>query len=110
MAITFNPTPRRFFVIRHIPTQLLLPARVPATIWEFDDNGMHEPRLFRTKRAAMNCATCWAQGTWARESRTESNGWEYGPGYTYLAEAVPTAVPGRKREDLEVLPVELVLG
>lgn len=99
----------KFYVIRHKSTQQLLPARVPATQWAFDDpNSVHEPRLFRSARAAKNCATCWAQGVWAQESRTDSEGWEY-PSYTYLAEPVPRAVPGRKREDLEVLEAVLAV-
>lgn len=97
-----------FYVIRHKPTGQLLPARVLATHWEFEDpNGIHEPRLFKTRRAAMNCVTCWVQGAWAQESRTESDGWE-GHSYTYLAEPAPQWVPGRRREDLEV--VEAFLG
>ena len=98
-----------FFVVRHIPTQTLLPARVLATRWEFDcPPNVYEPRLFKTARAAKNCATCWAQGRWEQELMTESEGWEY-PSYNYLAEPVPNAVPGRKREDLEVVKCELNL-
>ena len=99
----------KYYVIRHKPTGRLLPARVPATLHDFDAcPGVLEPRLFNTQRAANNCATCWAQGAWTRELRTESEGWEY-PSFDYLAEAVPTAVPGRKREDLEVISVALSL-
>lgn len=98
-----------YFVIRHKPTGRLLPARVLATHYEFDrPEGTQEPRLFRTERAAKNCATCWAQGGWVRELRTDSEGWEF-PSYDYLAEPIPTAVEGRKREDLEVVPVTLEL-
>jgi len=97
-----------FFVIRHKPTKSLLPARVRATHWDFDmPDGVFEPRLFNTERAALNCATCWAQGTWERKTYTESDGWEH-PSYTCQSEPRPTAVPGRKREDLEVVPVELM--
>ena len=97
-----------FHVIRHKPTGQLLPARVPATGWDFNDpNGVYEPRLFRTARAAKNCATCWAQGLWTADTRTESDGWEH-PSYTVQDMPCPTAVPGRRREDLEV--VEAFLG
>lgn len=96
-----------YWIIRHRPTGRVLPARVPATHYEFDrPAGIHEPRLFMTERAAKNCATCWAQGAWEQERRTEQDGWEM-PSYTYLAEAVPRAVEGRRREDLEVVPVTL---
>lgn len=99
-----------FYVIRHKPSGTLLPARMHTTHYEFDrPAGTHEPRLFKSERAAKNCATCWAQGVWARETRTESDGWESGPGYTYLAEPVPQPVPGRRREDLEVVPARLEL-
>jgi hypothetical protein len=96
-----------FWVIRHKPTNNLLPARVPATKWDFTiPDGVYEPRLFRSERAAKNCATCWAQGAWGAQVETESDGWD-GPSYTYLTEPMPVPVPGRKREDLEVVPVRL---
>ena len=96
-----------YYVIRHKPTGRTLPARVLATRYEFDRlEGVLEPRLFKTERAAKNCATCWAQGEWSQELRTESEGWEY-PSYQYLAEPAPQRVEGRKREDLEVVPVRL---
>lgn len=98
-----------YFVIRHKPTGTLLPARVLATHYEFDrPAGVYEPRLFNTERAAKNCATCWAQGAWARELKTASEGWEY-PSYTYLAEPAPYTAPGRRHDDLEVIPAELKL-
>lgn len=98
-----------YYVIRHKPTGTLLPARMLATHFEFDrPAGALEPRLFKSERAAKNCATCWAQGAWARDTRTESGGWEY-PSYTYLAEPCPQPVPGRRREDLEVVQVHLEL-
>ncbi len=98
-----------YYVIRHKTTGTLLPARVPATHYEFDrPNGAHEPRLFKTERAAKNCATCWAQGAWTQETRTESDGWD-SPGNTYLAEPSPQPVPGRRREDLEIVAATLEL-
>jgi hypothetical protein len=96
-----------YYVVRHKPSGSLLPARVPATKWDFEiPDGVFEPRLFKSERAAKNCATCWAQGSWAQELVTESEGWEY-PSYTYLATPVPHKVEGRLREHLEVLPVKL---
>ena len=96
-----------YWVVRHRPTGILLPARVRATHFEFDIPCL-EPRLFRAERAAKNCATCWAQGAWSQETRTESDGWEM-PGYTYLAEPCPQRVEGRRREDLEVVRVSLTI-
>ena len=99
---------RTYFVIRHKPSDSLLPARVLATKWDFDrPDGALEPRLFKSERAAKNCATLWAQGNWGQQQITESDGWEY-PSYTYLSTPAPEAMPGRKREDLEVLRVALV--
>ena len=95
-----------YWIIRHKPTGRVLPARVPATHYDFDCNHAPEPRLFMTERAAKNCATCWAQGAWEQETRTKRDGWEM-PSYTYLAEAVPKPVEGRRREDLEIVPVTL---
>lgn len=100
-------TVKQFFVIRHKPTQQLLPARVPATAWDFQDvGGAFEPRLFNTKRAAENCATCWSQGVWTCATRTESEGWEY-PSYTVRDTPAPETVESRKRTDLEVIPAIL---
>jgi hypothetical protein len=97
-----------YHVIRHKPTLHLLPARVRATHYNFNNpEGAQEPRLFTTERAAKNCATCWAQGVWVQERVTEQDGWE-SPSYQYLDAPKPMAtVEGRKREDLEVLPVSL---
>lgn len=98
-----------FYVIRHKPTQTLLPARVLSTRFDFNTpDGVFEPRLFKTERAAKNCVTTWAQGVWRQELVTESDGWEY-PSYDYLAAPAPSPVAGRKREDLEVIPVKLEL-
>ena len=97
----------KYYVLRHIPTGQLLSARARATHWDFDGTGAHrEPRLFSTERAAKNCASCWAQGTWVQETFTESEGWEY-PSYTCRDLPRPKAAPGRRREDIEVVPVVL---
>lgn len=100
-----------YYVIKHLPTGTYLPARVHATHYDFDRPlGALEPRLFKSARSASNCATCWAQGAWTQETRTESHGWELAHlDFTYKAEAIPKAVPGRKRCDLVVLPVEIEL-
>lgn len=99
-----------YYVIRHKPTQTLLPARVLATRFEFDTPaGTYEPRLFKTEGAAKRCATAWAAGVWRQELVTESEGWEY-PSYTYLDTPVPTkAEQPRNRADMEVVPVTLEL-
>lgn len=98
-----------FYVVRHKPTGRLLPARVLATQYEFGRlEGVYEPRLFKSERAAKNCATCWAQGVWRREFRSEQDGWEM-PEYSYLAEPVPYETKGRNRDDLEVVPVKVEL-
>ena len=99
-----------FYVIRHKSTQSLLHARVLATQWDFTTpNGVFEPRLFRSERAAKNCATCWAQGEWRAEIKTESEGWEYAS-YEYRDTPCPTVIPGRNRDDLEILPARLEIG
>lgn len=99
-----------FYIICHKPTGRTLPARVQSTKWDFSTpDGPYEPRLFRTHRAAMNCATLWSQGTWEKDVRTESDGWEY-PKYMVEDPPTPTAVPGRLREHLEVIPAMLVLN
>lgn len=97
-----------YYVIRHKPTGRLLPARVLTTHYDFDTpEGVFEPRLFNTERAAKNCATCWAKGAWTQETRTEG-AWDE-PSYSYLAAPTPDPVPGRRREDLEVVEAKLWL-
>lgn len=97
----------QFWVIKHIPTGTFLPARMYSTHYEFDrPAGTHEPRLFKSERAAKNCATCWAQGAWSASTYTEQDGWE-SPSYEVQDTPSPTEIPGRRREDLEVLRVEL---
>lgn len=102
--------PKTFWAIRHIPTQTFMPARLPSTSCEFDaPDGVWEPRLFYSERAAKNCATCWSQGPWVKHTYTESEGWEY---RSYTAEDPPRPAKtstDRKREDLEVLAVQLTL-
>ena len=96
-----------YYVIRHKPTGRLLPARARSTSWDFTTpDGVYEPRLFKSERAAKNCATCWAQGVWTADIREESDGWEY-PSYAVQDTPSPKAVPGRNRDDLEVLPARL---
>jgi len=98
-----------FWIIRHKPSGTFLPARVRSTAYDFDRPiGTYEPRLFKSKRAAMCCATCWSQGVWTADTRTESEGWEY-PSYTIQDLPSPTSVPGRSRDQLEVLQCVLAI-
>ena len=96
----------KYYIIKHKPTGRTLPARILATHWD-PARPAGEPRLFSTERAAKNCATCWAQGAWAKTTRVESDGWE-SPQYTVESEPIPEVVPGRQRADLEVVAVTLL--
>lgn len=100
---------RSYFLIRHKPSDTFLPARVPATKWDFErPDGALEPRLFKSARAAKCCATLWAQGRWNWTIETDSGGWEY-PSCDYQTTPMLLAVvPGRRREDLEVVECALV--
>lgn len=96
-----------FYVIRHKPSGTLLPAQVPSTKFDFDrPAGAHAPRLFKSERAAKNCATLWSQGVWSIGQAWESEGWEYS---SHRVDTLPepSSVPGRRREDLEVVEVHL---
>jgi hypothetical protein len=98
-----------FYVIRYKPTGALLPARTRATTHDFDHPTPGEPRLFATRRAALNCATCWARGVWVVKTITESDGWEH-PSYQVALPPAPKEIAGRRREDLEVVEAHLELA
>ena len=99
-----------YWLIRHVPTGQLLPARTAATQYDFDSpNESLEPRLFKTESAAKRCATYWSQGVWVKIRRTEWEGWK-SPPYERLSEPEPHEVPGRSRDQLEVVPCTLLVG
>jgi hypothetical protein len=100
-----------YYAIKHLPTGKVMPeTRGGYSYWEpILTLPKHTPRLFRTRRAAMNAATCWSQGHWLRITETESESWELPATYTVTVGANPTRVAGRDRNDLEVVAVEIAL-
>lgn len=96
-----------FWVIRHIPTQKLMPARMSRSggrgwsHWDPLDPDYagfgNAPRLFDDKRAAENAKTVWLQGAYAwsqpRDPQDEPR--------------LKAGKRDRKPEDVEVVPVTL---
>lgn len=94
-----------FWIVRHKAMGTILPARVPATRFEFTPGKHPEPRLFATERAAKNCARCWSQGVW--EMVVQRGGdWELGY-YDEPGCPAPTNTLGRNYDDLEIVQVRM---
>jgi hypothetical protein len=100
-----------YYAIRHKPTGRLMPETTGGySLWDPSYlNTAYPPRLFITQRAAKNSLTCWLQGRWSIVTDIESEGWEY-PSYTVVIGVQPTRVPGRHRDDVEVIPVHLTIA
>lgn len=98
----------QFFVVRHKATGRLMPAVSHPTAVDFQDLSIVQlaPRLFLTKRGALNAASAWTQGIWKTELSRESDGWE---NPSYMVQSTPYPVPqeGRAPGDLEVVPATL---
>ncbi len=102
----------RFFVVRHKRTQRLLPQSftVGSTWWNPEQHVAKKdelPRLFYSAKAAKGCVVTWAKGHAVKNTsygydhdgnRDDEEWLEYEP------------VPGRERDQLEVVPVHLRFG
>lgn len=65
------------------------------------------PRLFETQRAAKNYLVQWLRGKHHAIKEYESD--DYGRMYYYTAGAEVEAEPGRVREDMEIIVVNLMV-
>lgn len=91
------------FAIRHRATQNFLCVDQTknyrgTTFWNGEECG-RVPRLFINERAAKNCITMWAKG----EAHNKYEGGFYGDEWVGLE----YKDIGRKREDLEIVPMLL---
>ena len=104
----------QYFVIRHKESQEFMPTKMFRTsnrgfsCWRSLDEQPYDPtpRLFRTKKAAYNAIIAWARGEYVRE--IEESG-----GYFDLSETKDFSYYkdiGRKKSDLEIIPVHLELA
>lgn len=114
------------YVVRHKSTGVILKDLKGASHWdpegltvapearaEYTANQRADtrpPRLFISKRAADNFMTSWARGA----ARMVSNETYRGAG-GYMTDEAPydlvvEPVPGRARDQLEILPVTLTFG
>lgn len=105
-----NSLPGAYFVIRHKPSRLCLPARLTSpgqhwTHWEpgSPDSARLAPRLFTRESAARSALVYWLQGAWIAETTLPTVEDPEVVGIT----AAPR--PGRRAEDMEVVPVYLTL-
>jgi hypothetical protein len=101
----------RFFVVRHKTTQRLLPQSyaVGSTWWNPEEQPIKKdelPRLFYTAKGAKACIVMWAKGQATKQ--TDRHGDFLGEDDAEWLWYEP--VPGRSREQREVVPVHLVFG
>lgn len=93
----------KFYAIRHKPTGTILNINWTKGASYWDPISIEidaiPPRLFTTLRAAQNFINSWLRGT-VKQHYDDENGGSY-------LEITP--VPTRKRDDLEIIPVELAL-
>jgi hypothetical protein len=100
----------RFYVIRHKVTQRLLPQSYStgSTWWnpvEHDPKKDELPRLFYSKKAAKSCIITWAKGHAVKKTAGTFDSFD-----DFEEWLEYEAVPGRTREQLEVVPVHLSFG
>jgi hypothetical protein len=109
------------FAIRHKPTQAWMPARMFKVFgsgwshWTPGPQGaalgLHgydkNPRIFFTLQSARNALTAWLSGAW--ESATVSDG-DFETGYRQIDSGPAPMKPEapRKREDMEIVTLELI--
>lgn len=104
-----------YFLIRHKATSLFMPQAKrdrgyshwnPAVNTKYIDGGMKAalpvPRLIDTRARAARCITHWAINPNARNTSRQSYDGEWD-------DLVVTKDDGRKKEDLEVVEVDIVL-
>jgi len=95
-----------YWIIKHTPTGAVLPNRGLTSRWTPVAGPGLPPRLFPTQGAARRTAAAWAKGIWEKVIESESDGWEH-PSYLVDYPPTPTPVPGRSRDQLEVIRVTL---
>lgn len=101
-----------YYGIRHKVTGRLMPATIgrQARGWSFWDPitsacmqlPQEPPRLFASKRSAINAASGWAQEIHVVTTQWEQDGWE-SPGYQVSHVEVLDPERPRKYSDLEVV-------
>ena len=96
----------KVYAIRQVGTSNYLPSRVGGKARNFSDarleldGGRWGPRLFGTKRGAINAKSAWLAGLWSVQWRHNSWGDEYG-------NLEPTTDPARLAIELEIVEFEL---
>lgn len=106
----------KYYALKHIETGRLMPATIGrlARGWSFwEPKQSHAmklpqevPRLFATRRAAINAASGWAQGVHVARTEYESDGWEY-PSYPVTVVHVEQPPKPRLYTDLHIVEVTL---
>lgn len=109
------------FAIRHKPTQAWMPARMfkqyggwshwepePVPEGHGDMSGYDKnPRIFFTKRSVQNALKAWVQGAWMSQTKQDGD-WETGYHRVSAGPAPEKPVNPRKREDMEIVALELI--
>jgi hypothetical protein len=99
--------PHRMFRTQGSGWSYWIPGPAPEG-WAGCDGHDKNPRLFYSLRSAQNALTMWLQGVWKRDQGTTTD-WEGIPdGYDDMKVNEPPIK--RKREDMEVVELELTGG
>lgn len=103
----------KYFVVRHKETQKLLPQSFAkgSTWWHpevaNEDDFKQLPRLFYSQRAAKNCIIMWAKG---HALKHREYGYDFEGNEDNDEWLEWETVPGRERNQLEVVPVYFKFG
>lgn len=107
------PLDLEVFVIRHVPTGDYLPARKSSRGFSNDEpdheGGPLGPRIFATRRSAINALTAWLMGVHKRVGGGTRHVGTFGGNdedYDEDIEIVPQ--PHRRREEMEIVPCHLI--
>jgi len=98
--------PFKLYAIREIETGWWMPQAKPTTVRgasHVAPDPYAKPRLFWTRKSAENALSAWCQGIW----KMESGGSSFDSFEPPEPELTTEKVEGRRREDFEIVPLNL---
>jgi hypothetical protein len=96
----------QFWAVRHVPSGGYLPepvGRMGRGGSHVEPSTTERPRLFMSRRAAVNGLSAWLRGKVHHSSGYDSYAGEY------YENTSLEPVPSRKRDEMEIIEVQLVL-
>lgn len=95
------------YAIRQISTGKFLPMNWSSNRGHsFKEPSFDFPRLFRSKRSAQAALSAWLRGEWKDPE------YEYDEDFhhNYLVGYSPIPKQGRDKNDMEIVPIDLMIG